>query len=109
MVIALEGHFDRARDSRLRTAAFQWLSSQSTIHGDVLPRQLLAEGFVLADDRIRLLGLQGIFKPAAARLMVRPCAMPFRVSTATGLSFRVGTSTGPLFHFWKSGTSDSVR
>ena len=62
MVTALEGHFDRVRDSRVRTAAFEWLSSQSTIHGDVLPRQLLAEGFVLGDDRIRLLGLQGIFK-----------------------------------------------
>lgn len=75
MVTALEGYFDRVLDSRIRTAAFEWLSSQSTIHGDVLPRRLLADGFVLGDDRIRLLGLQGIFKPAAMQV-------PLSITTA---------------------------
>jgi putative restriction endonuclease len=53
-------HFD---DARVRSAAFEWLSAQVGAHGDVLPRQLLAEGFVLDGVRVPLLGPQGIFKP----------------------------------------------
>ena len=55
--------FDRANDARVRSAAFQWLSSQVEAHGDVLPRTVLAEGFRLAGARVPLLGPQGIFKP----------------------------------------------
>jgi len=33
------------------------------VHGDVLPRSILAEGFVLDRRRVPLLGPQGIFKP----------------------------------------------
>ncbi len=56
--------FDRANDARVRTAAFDWLSAQVTIHGDVLPRTLLAEGFQFMGQRVPMLGPQGIFKPA---------------------------------------------
>jgi putative restriction endonuclease len=45
-------------------AAFDWLAAQVRLHGDVLPRMLLAEGFRLNDVRVPLLGPQGIFKPA---------------------------------------------
>lgn len=56
--------FDRTADARVRAAAFSWLSDQIERHGDVLPRTLLAEGFVLDNTRrIPLLGPQGIFKP----------------------------------------------
>jgi putative restriction endonuclease len=51
-------------DARVRIAAFDWLAAQVRIHGDVLPRTLLAEGFRLDDVRVPLLGPQGIFKPA---------------------------------------------
>lgn len=50
-------------DRRVRLAAFNWLRSQVLIHGDVLPRKLLAEGFMFQDIRVPLLGPQGIFKP----------------------------------------------
>jgi len=33
-------------DQKIRLAAFNWLSEQVSIHGDVLPRKLLEEGFV---------------------------------------------------------------
>ena len=33
------------------------------VHGEVLPRTLLAEGFVVDGVRVPLLGPQGIFKP----------------------------------------------
>jgi len=44
-------------------AAFEWLSGAVRMHGDVLPRSLLAGGFVLDDARVPLVGPQGIFKP----------------------------------------------
>jgi len=55
--------FDRAHDARVRAAAFEWLGDQVMRHTDVLPRQVLAAGFVLDGVRVPLLGPQGIFKP----------------------------------------------
>ena len=55
--------FDRAHDARVRAAAFEWLGDQVKRHTDVLPRQVLAAGFVLDGVRVPLLGPQGIFKP----------------------------------------------
>jgi len=55
--------FDRAHDARVRTAAFEWLTDQVMRYGDVLPRALLAQGFILDDIRVPLVGPQGIFKP----------------------------------------------
>lgn len=55
--------FDRAWDARVRNAAFEWLRTQVDSRGDVLPRQLLAEGLALNGVRVPLLGPQGIFKP----------------------------------------------
>jgi putative restriction endonuclease len=50
-------------DRRVRLAAFTWLADQVRIQGDVLPRSLLAEGFVFENQRVPLVGPQGIFKP----------------------------------------------
>jgi len=55
--------FDRAHDARVRSAAFEWLADQLMRHGDVLPRALLEEGFILGNIRVPLVGPQGIFKP----------------------------------------------
>ena len=55
--------FDRTQDARVRAAAFEWLSEQVVVHGDVLPRSTLAHGFVLDGQRIPVVGPQGIFKP----------------------------------------------
>ena len=54
----------RLRDARVRAAAFEWLAGQVDLHGDVVPRRVLAQGFQLDDRRVPLLGPQGIFKPA---------------------------------------------
>lgn len=54
---------DKGRDSLIRMAAFEWLAEQVRIHGDVLPRRTLAEGFEYQGVRVPLLGPQGIFKP----------------------------------------------
>jgi putative restriction endonuclease len=54
-------------DWRVRLAAFEWLTRQTEVYGDVLPRSLLAEGFLFEGERVPLLGPQGIFKPRVLR------------------------------------------
>jgi len=63
-------------DALVRKAAFEWLESQSQLHGDVFPRSILAEGFRYQDKRIPLLGPQGIFKPAAIDLPISITTIP---------------------------------
>jgi putative restriction endonuclease len=50
-------------DLQVRLAAFNWLSEQVNLHGDVLPRKILEQGFEFQGQRIPLAGPQGIFKP----------------------------------------------
>jgi len=50
-------------DAEVRLAAFRWLKEMTSIHGEVLPRDLLAAGFLFKDHRVPLVGPQGIFKP----------------------------------------------
>lgn len=50
-------------DKQVRLAAFNWLTEQVEIHGDVLPRTLLKNGFSFRNDHIHLISAQGIFKP----------------------------------------------
>ena len=51
------------QDASVRRAAFDWLEAQQAHHGDVLPRDVLAEGFVWQGQRVPLVSAQGIFKP----------------------------------------------
>ncbi|MBN2034310.1 MAG: hypothetical protein JW836_13635, partial [Deltaproteobacteria bacterium] len=50
-------------DRRVRLAAFNWQSKQVRIHGDVLPRSILAQGFEVENHRVPLVAPTGIFKP----------------------------------------------
>ena len=56
--------FDQNHDRRVRGAVFDWLARQVSIHGDVVPRTVLVEGFELDQRRVPVVGPQGIFKPA---------------------------------------------
>lgn len=59
-------------------AAFKWLAEQTDLHGEyVLSRKLLQMGFLYNDERVPLVGPQGIFKP---RLM----ELPLSISTTPG-------------------------
>ena len=64
-------------DRRVRIAAFQWLGALKAVLGDVLPRDLLETGFDFEGSRIRLVGPQGIFKPAGL-------AMPLSITSIPG-------------------------
>lgn len=59
-------------DTTIRLAAFRWLSEATAIHGDVLPRTLLQQGFEFQNERVPLMAPQGIFKP---RLMELPLSI----------------------------------
>src|SRR5438309_12018431 len=52
------------RDEQIRLAAFAYLDQQRARHGDTLPHAVLQAGFDFEGARIRLVGPQGIFKPA---------------------------------------------
>ncbi len=56
--------FDRDYDAKVRAAAFEWLARKVSIHGEVLPRDILEAGFELDQRRVPLVAPQGIFKPA---------------------------------------------
>jgi putative restriction endonuclease len=63
-------------DRALRLRAFQFLTEQTSVHGEVLPWQVLSEGFLWEGKRVPLIGPQGIFKPA-----VLP-ELPLTIATA---------------------------
>jgi hypothetical protein len=66
----------RDLDSSVRVAAFAFLAEQVEARGEVLPRDLLATGFVFEGQHIPLMGPQGIFKPAALD-------MPLSITTSS--------------------------
>ncbi len=55
----------RELDQRVRIAAFDFRRKETELRGEILPRQILAEGFRFDGQRVPLIGPQGIFKPAA--------------------------------------------
>jgi putative restriction endonuclease len=64
-------------DSAVRVAAFEFLQRQTELHGGkVLPRRLLADGFLYRGVRVPLVGPQGIFKPAACELPLSMTTVP---------------------------------
>ena len=63
-------------DHRIRLAAFRFLEEQTRLHGPVLSRRILAEGFIAEERRILLIGPQGIFKPAAMELPLSITTVP---------------------------------
>jgi len=65
-----------ATDVYVRQAAFDWLAEQVDLHGDVLPRALLVQGFVYQGDRVPLLGPKGIFKPRVLDIPLSITAIP---------------------------------
>lgn len=63
-------------DLLCRLAAFEWLTQQVDFHGDVLPRELLLDGFDFQGNRIPLISPQGIFKPKSLDLPISITTSP---------------------------------
>jgi len=63
-------------EEQIRISAFRWLEQQTAIYGDVLPYQLLQQGFDYQGERVTIIGPQGIWKPKQLRLI------PISITTA---------------------------
>lgn len=57
-------------DNTIRLSAFEWLKEQTNMHGDVLPRNILEQGFYYKNQRVTLVGPQGIWKPKFIELPI---------------------------------------
>jgi len=57
-------------DLQIRLFAFDWIKKQTEIHGDVLPRKLLHDGFNISGENYGLVGPQGIWKPKSMQLPI---------------------------------------
>jgi putative restriction endonuclease len=78
-------------DTRVRTQAFQFLTEQTRLHGEVVPRDLLERGFDLEGRRVPLIGPQGIFKPAVlAEMPISITTVPVREGEARPYDDGVG-------------------
>jgi hypothetical protein len=65
-------------EDQLRVAIFKWIAEQCNMHGDVLSRDLLLNGFEFDGQKIPLMGASGIWKP-------RQLNIPISItSTASG-------------------------
>ena len=94
--------FDRNHDARVREAAFSWLAEQALIHGDVLPRTVLAQGFTFGNDRVPLVSPQGIFKPAVMQL-------PLSITTSPDTRYRDAFGPDNLLSYSYRGTDPFHR
>ena len=90
--------FDHVHDARVRAATFEWLADQVDRHDDVLPRDLLAEGFQYLGERVPLLGPQGIFKPRVLD------EVPLSLTTIPGGPYDDGFGSGDLMEYRYRGT-----
>lgn len=96
--------FDKAFDSRVRLAAFEWLAGLVEVHGDVLPRSSLLQGFELDGNRIPLVSpQQGIFKPAVLSVA------PLSVLTSPSDPYRDELSPDGLLRYRYRGTDPDHR
>jgi putative restriction endonuclease len=84
-------------DIQIRLAAFDWLAEQTDIHGDVLDRSLLVQGFEYQGNRIPLMSPQGIFKPAVMDL-------PLTITTVPNGPYDDRLHEGQFLHYKYRGT-----
>ncbi|MEI6901064.1 MAG: HNH endonuclease [Bacteroidota bacterium] len=63
-------------DDLIRLAAFNWLNDQKELQGDVLPRKLLESGFTFQNQRVHVIGPQGIFTPYMMNLPISITTSP---------------------------------
>lgn len=77
---------------QIRTAAFKWLEEQALLHGDLLPRTALEQGFTFSGQRVTLVGPQGIWKPKVLDL-------PLSITTVAGGPYPDSLLAGGLLEY----------
>ncbi len=91
-----------ASDQQVRLAAFDWLSEQTDLHGDVLPWKLLLGGFTFKGERVSLVSMQGIFTP-------KVCRLPLTIRTSPGGPYADAFSANGLLLYRYRGTDPFHR
>lgn len=94
--------FDREHDSLIRAAAFAWLDRLESTYGEVLPAQVLAEGFPFGGERVSVMSPQGIFKP-------RMLQAPLSIRTVHDGPYADELGPSGLFRYMYRGTDPSHR
>jgi putative restriction endonuclease len=89
-------------DSAVRIRAFEWLKEQVGIHGEVLPRALLAEGFTFFGERVPLVAPNGIFTPRIAQY-------PLSITTVPNSPYADSYSPDGLLSYKYRGTDPHHR
>lgn len=89
-------------DHEIRLAAFDWLSREVDIRGDVLPWALLTWGFEHKGHRIPLVSQQGIFKPKALEV-------PISIRTSPKGPYNDGFGPDGLLEYRYRGTNPKHR
>lgn len=85
------------RDLQIRLTAFDWLTAQTDIHGDVLERELLLQGFEYHGQRVALMSPQGIFRP-------RHLDLPLTITTSPKGPYDDRLDSGKFLHYRYRGT-----
>ena len=94
--------FDKESDQRIREEAFNWLREQVLLHGETLPREILAQGFQLDGQRVPLLSQQGIFKPSLMQV-------PLSITTSPNGPYDDSTGSDGLIQYRYRGTDPNHR
>ena len=94
--------FDREHDGLVRAAAFAWLDRLESVHGDVLPSRVLAEGFTLGRERVFVMSPQGIFTP-------RMLTAPLSIRTVHDGPYDDELGPAGLFRYMYRGTDPAHR
>ena len=84
----------RHTDEFIRKAAFGWLAANSELNGNVFTREMLARGFDLHGETIRLVGPQGIFKP-------RQMTLPLSITTSADSPYSDSMNEGYLYYSYR--------
>jgi hypothetical protein len=93
-------------DQRVRLASFTFLEEQTKLHGETLPRTVLAQGFDFDGRRVPLLGPEGIFKPA-----ILPSMMPMKNGGRWSVSDEYGEVVNQLREtaiFWSPADNNEL-
>jgi len=90
-------------EEQIRLAAFKWLEEQVLIHGDVLPRKLLEQGFIYNGQRVTVIGPQGIWKPRVFE------QIPLSLTTTAGGPYDDSFNTDGFLVYRYRGTDPNHR
>ena len=89
-------------DTEARLAAFEWLRQRQAVHGDVISREMLAEGFRFQGQQVTIVGPTGIWKP-------RGFDLPLSITTVSDGPYDDGLTSEGLLRYRYRGTDANHR